>query len=228
MVESKVLIGIVTGEYARRADFYDYYNLLTKPPNCVVLMCHDRSPARGRNIIIEQAIENNCTHILFIDDDQTYKPEALTQLLAHDKDIVSGLYLSRAYPHQPLIFDYADDEGRCLYSYLLETDKGLKKIVAAGFGFVLMKTEFLKKMERPWVRLGELDNQEWCDDIGFFNRARKYTEDIYCDMDCLVGHMGTMIIWPSRNEKGEWLTGYDTNGKGMIHTPQVHPEVTVK
>src|SRR5688572_5624514 len=114
MVESKVLVGIVTGEYARRADFYDYYNLLEKPENCMVLLCHDRSPAKGRNLVIEAALEHNCSHVLFIDDDMAFKSHALMQLLEHDVDIVSGLYFSRSFPHQPLIFDVADESGACL------------------------------------------------------------------------------------------------------------------
>jgi len=218
----KVLIGLITGEYARRADFYDYYNLLEKPPGTIQLFCHDRSPAHGRNQIIEQGLEHKCTHILFMDDDMVCKPNALKQLLEHDTDIVSGLYLSRAYPHQPLIFDIADEDGSCLYSYLNGNESRLKEIVAAGFGFCLVKTDVFKKMENPWVRLGELDPQEWCDDIGFFNRARAVGIKMYCDTECLLGHIGTVIVSPRKHE-GKWYTDYDTSGKGAVSTPQVNP-----
>lgn len=226
MVDSKVLIGVVTGEYARRADFYDYYNLLEKPAGCVVLFCHDRSPAHGRNLIIEQALLNDCTHVLFIDDDMAFDADSLNKLIADDKDIVSGLYLGRAYPHQPLIFDYADEEGRCLYSYLEPDTPHLKKIVAAGFGFCLIKTSVFKRMEKPWVRLGELQSDEWCDDLGFFNRARlSGIDDIWCDTSVRCGHIGTVIVWP-KFENGQWLTGYDTGGKGMLSTPQITSEMS--
>lgn len=224
MVDPKVLIGVITGEYARRADFYDYYNLLIKPNNTFSLFCHDRSPAKGRNLIIEQAFIYDCTHILFIDDDMAYKPESLNQLLEHDLDIVTGLYLSRAYPHQPLIFDCADEDGRCLYSYLNANEPRLKEVVAAGLGYCLIKTDVFRKLEKPWVRLGEIDSQEWCDDIGFFKRVREAGFKIFCDMECLVGHMGTMVIWPQKKD-GLWYTGYDTSGRGMISTPQINPNI---
>ena len=227
MVENKVLIGLITQEYARRADFYDYFNLLEKPPNCHIIYCHDRSPAKGRNLIIEAAIENGCTHVLFMDDDMACKPEALKQLLEHDVDIVTGLYLSRSFPHQPLIFDVADDSGACLYAYLMGGESRLREIVAAGLGFCLIKTDVFHKMDKPWVRLGELNNEEWCDDIGFFNRVRKAGIKVHCDMECRIGHIGTMIIWPNQDD-GKWMTGYDTNGKGMINIPQVVPEIVSK
>lgn len=227
MVDYKVLIGIPTGEYARRADFFDYFNNLTKPNNTVIMFCHDRSPAHSRNLIIEQALIHECTHILFIDDDMAFKANALNMLLEHDANIISGLYLTRSYPHQPLIFDYADDDGKCLFSYLDGNESRLKEIVACGLGFCLIRTEVFRMIEKPWIRLGELDPEQWCDDIGFFKRVREAGFKIYCDMECQIGHIGTMIVWPNKVD-GKWFTGYDTSGKGMINTPQINPDVVYR
>jgi hypothetical protein len=221
MVDSRVLIGIVTGEYARRADFYDYVNLLQKPANTFQLFSHDRSPAHGRNLIINAALENDCTHILFMDDDMVPKPDALLRLLAHDVDSISGLYLSRAYPHQPLIFDDLDEEGRAIFSYLEDDLTGLKPIAAAGLGFYLVKTDVLRAMPKPWFRLGELDSEQWCDDIGYFYRLRQLGVESYCDLDVQVGHIGTFVITPNIQEDNKWYSSYDTNGKGGVNTPQI-------
>jgi len=220
MVNNKVLIGVITMEYGRRADFYDYYNLLIKPEGSMVLFRHDSSPAHGRNLLIQAAQENNCTHVLLIDDDMAYKPDALLKLLEHDKDIVSGLYLHRSYPHAPLAMDLADDNGSCAPMYLLDTMQGLQPIVAAGFGFLLVKTSVFDKLEKPYVRLGELDPEQWCDDIGFFNRVRKAGIQSYVDLDVRIGHMGSMTIWPNY-EGGQWHSMYDTNGVGGINIPQI-------
>lgn len=224
MAHIKVLVTYTTGEATRRPDFYDYINLLKLPPDTLVLPNHGRSPARSRNMLIEAAQDNNCTHILFIDDDQTFEPDALLRLLEHDKDIVSGLYLSKAYPHQPMVFDLADDNGSAAPCYLMteDTDK-LKPIVAAGFGFLLVKMSVFDKLEKPYIRLGELNCEEWCDDIGFFNRVRKAGIQSYCDMTVFIGHFGSMIIKPYRDEKGVWYTTYDTAGTGAINTPQITP-----
>ncbi len=223
MESNKVLIAVTTGEYARRADFYDYHNLLIKPPNSLVLLNHGRSPARGRNMCIDAAIENGCTHVLLCDDDMAYKPNALLQLLEHDKDIVTGLYYSRAYPHQPIVFDLVDQDGAAFPMYMVGNEPRLVPIKAAGLGFVLIKTEIFKRLEKPYVRLGELNQEEWCDDIGFFKRVREAGIQSYCDMEAMIGHMGTMIIWPNRQD-GKWFTGYDTGGTGSINTPQIVPE----
>ena len=211
----KVLIGASTGEFPRRADFYDYMNMLEKPADSVIMFSHERSPAAARNQIFQQGLEYGCSHILIVDDDQAFRPNALNLLLEHDVDIVSGLYFGRAWPHKPLIFDLADEEGACRYYKMNGMTKRLVPIVAAGFGFLLIKTEILNKIEKPWVRLGELNPQEWCDDIGFFKRVREAGIKSYCDLECKIGHIGSMIVWPTRVEN-EWYAGYDT-GPGTIN-----------
>jgi hypothetical protein len=217
--EVKVMIGASTGEFPRRADFYDYMNALEKPIGSVLMYSHERSPAHARNTIIQNALNHNCTHVLLIDDDHAFRSNALSMLLEHDVDIVTGLYLGRAYPHRPLIFDLAEPDGSCAYVRLNGDEERLKPIVACGFGFCLMKTEIFSRIEKPWVRLGELDPEQWCDDIGFFNRARKVGIKAYCDMECRIGHIGSMIVWPNKQD-GQWFTGYDT-GQGSINVPQI-------
>lgn len=218
-MDTKTLIGVSTGEYARRADFYDYLNMLIKPSGSYVLLCHDRSPAKARNLIIDAALEHGCSHVLLIDDDMAYKPDSLIRLLEKDRDVVSGLYFSRAYPHQPIIFDLADDDGACFPMYMTPERQGLIPMQASGFGFLLIKLSVFAQLEKPYVRLGELNSEEWCDDIGFFNRLRKARIDSFCDLDCRVGHMGSFIAWPDYTD-GQWVTIYDTNGKGSVNIPQ--------
>ena len=220
MVDTKVLLAYITKDYISRSDFYDYMNLMIKPHNSMQAPSHDRSPAHGRNVLIQHALDNNFTHILFMDDDVVPKPDALIQLLEHDLDIVSGLYLSKAYPHEPIVFDVADEEGACLPMYLDSDNQRLRQVVAAGLGFCLIKTHVFRVMAKPWIRLGELDPQEWCDDLGFFKRVREAGFKIYCDTECLIGHIGSMIIRPNKQKDGKWYTGYDTGGRGMINTLQ--------
>lgn len=218
---NKILIGIPTAEYARRADFYDYLNGLIKPDGTYVFMSHGQSPARNRNLMIKYALEQNCTHVMFIDDDTAFPPDMLMKLLAHDVDIVTGLYLMRNFPHQPIIFDSSMEDGRCAYHFLDNNEKGLIEILNCGLGSCLIKTHVFKAIEEPWIRLGELEKDHWCDDIGFFNRVRAKGFKIHCDLDCPVGHVASMIIWPDRVD-GKWMTVYDTSGKGRVSFPAIN------
>ena len=223
----KPCIAIPTSEYARRADFYDYLHLIDMSElECGISFTHGQSPARGRNILIETALQNECTHILFLDDDVVVRPNVLKQLLAHDKDIVSGLYLMRNHPHFPVLFDEAFSDGKCKFSFLSKDRQGLVQAVNCGFGCVLIKTDVFKKMadDIPWIRLGQCERDHWCDDVDFFNRARdKYGYQIWCDLECIVGHMVSGTIFPSRKENGTWVTLATLDQQHMFELPQVVP-----
>ena len=225
--DRKILIAIPTGEFARRADFLDYLNQLDKPATCMLMSTHGSSPASGRNAMIEQALLHKCTHIFFIDDDMAFKADTLVRLLAHDVDIVSGLYLQRRYPHSPIIFDEMDEIGNSRFNFL-SAHSGLIPIVAAGLGCCLIKTSVFEKLEKPYIRLGEIHSDEWCDDIGFFKRLGDVGVKSFCDLDVLVGHIASMIIWPSKNKNDEWMVEYDTNASERVAFPQFNPLIYEK
>lgn len=204
---SKVLVALVTGEYIRQSSFIPSFIGLQRPEGSVTSTVHGQSPAAGRNAIIKQALENNCTHIFFMDDDMIFPPDTLMKLLVHDKPIVTALYLLRSFPHRPAFFDKAYPDGKCKFAPLVPGMTGLVKGVNAGLGAVLIKTEVFTRMEEPYVRLGELDKDGWCDDVGFFNRCREVGYDVYCDLDTPVGHMTYSTIWPEYID-GVWHTNY--------------------
>jgi hypothetical protein len=223
-MDTRILIGVPTCEYARRADFYDHLDALDKPVGTYISRSHGPSPARNRNLIIAEAIKLDCTHVFFVDDDMAFKPDTLMRLLAHDKDIVTGLYLMRPNPHQPIIFQSVDATGRCSHRYLDETDSGLIEIVNCGLGVCLINTRVFKAMSNPWVTLGQIEQDNWCDDIHFFNKAREAGFKIYCDVDTPAGHSCT--IWPHRVDN-QWVTVIDTGGKNVTTVPQIRSAVLV-
>lgn len=217
-MEKKTLIGLSTAEYIRRADFIPSFLALQKPPNSIMITVHGQSPAKARNLIIEQGIANDCTHILFVDDDMILQPDTLMRLLSHDKDIVSALYLLRSFPHYPALFNEAFESGVCKFMSL-DKQEGLVKGVNCGLGCVLIATDVFKKLEKPYVRLGEIEPDGWCDDIGFFNRCRNAGFDIYCDFDATIGHLANVTVWPEKHNN-KWMTNYK-HQKGNVLMSQI-------
>ena len=218
----KIMIGYPTGEFGRRVDFYDFLNQLIVPCDQLRMSPHGQSPAKARNLIFEQALLHNCTHVFLIDDDMALKPDTLVKLLEHDKDVVSGLYVARAFPHNPIAFSAFNELGHALLLNLNKDIKGLVKVAATGFGCCLIKTDVLKKMSRPWVKLGSINPEEWCDDIGFFWQLQKEAPEVevYLDTEVRPGHIGSMILWAHQDENYNWMTGYDASGNSMIYVPR--------
>lgn len=222
-MNQKILIGVPTAEMARRADFYDYFNILDKPEGTVITFCHGQSPARNRNLIIEQALNIRATHVLFLDDDVAFKPSLLNDLSRHDVDAVTGLYFMRNFPHRPILFDIAQADGKCMHT-VLNGQTGLIPAVASGLGCVLIKTDVFRAMDKPWITLGEAEKDHWCDDISFFNRFRAAGFQLWCDMSVLVGHMAQCTIWPEVQDN-QWYVKYNTLGTAEVIFPIPRQEV---
>jgi hypothetical protein len=125
----------------------------------------------------------------------------------------------RNYPHLPLIFDIAQENGECSHHFMNSFDDGLIPIINCGFGAVLIKTKVFRDMDSPWVTLGEYERDHWCDDISFFNRARKAGFELFCDTNVRVGHYTTTLITPQKID-GKWITRYDSFGTMALAVPQ--------
>lgn len=222
----RVMIGVATAETARRAAFYDYLMALKQPMGTMLSFVHGQSIARGRNLIVRQALDNGCSHIFFLDDDTTFEPDTLIKLICHNVDMVTGLHLMRNYPHRPLIFDYFNNKGEAHIRYLDDDDSGLIKIAGSGLGCCLLKCKVFSRLEEPWFRLGEVVKDDLGEDLGFFNRAVNIGLQHYVDLDCLIGHMASTTVRPHRNANGMWMTTYDTVGEDVVSFPQLKSSET--
>lgn len=221
---TKVMVGIPTMGFSRNDHFYDYYNMLLKPELTPVMFARGQSPARNRNIIIRKALELECTHVFFLDDDIAIPHDALMKLLANSHlDVVTGLYLMRNFPHNPIIFDEAYNDGKCKHHFLENDEHNtLIPIVNCGLGCVLIKIEVFKTLEEPWIRLGETESDHWGDDVGFFNRVREAGFKLFCDLSITAGHMCQVEVRPVY-QNGKWYTLYNTHGDGGALFPAVKP-----
>ena len=214
----KVLIGVPTAEQARYGRFYDYVDMIQKLPGSEKMYSRSQSPARNRNIIIRYALSRGFTHILFLDDDVAVPADVMLKLINHDKDMVTGLYMMRNYPHRPILFDIAQEDGACAFTELNGQSDGLVPAVASGLGCCLIKTDVFRGMEDPWITLGEYEPDHWNDDISFFNRARAAGFQLYCDLSVQCGHMCTVMVIPAY-VNGKWVITYDTQGTKAVSFP---------
>lgn len=218
--DKKIMIGVPTGEMGRHATFWDYYNLMWKPEGTVCTLAHGQSPAAARNGMIEAALEHDCTHIMFIDDDMGLAPNTLAQLASHDLDIVSGYYVMRQYPHQGLIFDKAIESGECSWYEVRDDEHGLVECVATGLGCILFNLRVFENLEKPWIRLGEIQKDGWCDDIGLFKRIREAGFKIHIDLDVTPWHFAHLMVRPTKKDQ-KWHVELGTFTPQTIVMPMV-------
>jgi hypothetical protein len=211
-------IGVSAAETARFTDFWDSFVHVDRPPDTRIEVARGANIARNRNGLTEHALAAGAEWVWFVDDDQVFAPEALTRLLSHDRDIVSGLYVARDVPFKAQIFDRVDAQGKAAHRLFEPADAGLVQILAAGAGSLLVKRRVLEGLSAPYWTLGQIAKDEWGDDLDFCHRARAAGFDIWCDLDCYVGHKIQATLWPQRTEQG-WVTTLVASNQPVAHFP---------
>lgn len=147
----------------------------------------------ARNLIVAEALKQECDWIFWIDDDMVIKPDVniIEKLMAHDKDIISPLFFSRCYPFIPMIFKRKTWASRyCVYDNIIDYPKGLLKVDGVGFGCVLTKVEIFKKLTQPYFWANEIFGE----DLFFCENCTRAGIEIYCDTTVDVGHIGEPIV----------------------------------
>jgi len=148
--------------------------------------------AMQRQQLVDEALETDCTHILWLDSDMVFPSNLLQALLSHDKDIVACNYSTRVEPHRPVAFDNPGNLDSRLGS-----GEGLTSVFAVGAGCMLVKREVYQKLSKPHYSV------EWNDDysnmvgedIFFCQKAKDNGYEIWVDqtMSNSIGHSGTKL-----------------------------------
>lgn len=153
MSEQKlVLIGMPNGSGQVPASMVSSLLQLRKPVPCAFMIVERQMIEMSRNAIVMEAIKNNASHVLMVDDDNPIPPDTLEKLLEDNKDVVIAPILSRN-PNKNGIHDlcafYMEEvDGVKLYKNIdmFRDDGYLHKIDGGGTGCMLIKIEVLKKL----------------------------------------------------------------------------------
>lgn len=152
-----------------------------------------------RQELVEDAIKHNCTHLLFIDSDQTFPANLAHRLLSHGKDVVACNIVTKTIPAQPTArLKSAWPGGNVVYS---DPDlHGLEQVWRVGTGVMLLNLCVFDKIQKPWFpmtykSLGQDGRMEWeGEDWGFCSKLEDAGIPIFIDHDMSreIGHLGQM------------------------------------
>lgn len=149
----------------------------------------------ARNQIANHAIVNGFDYLLFIDSDMVFPADGLKKLMAHDKDIVGGLYFGRRGKHEPIAYKEVTPRGWFDNPSCTPIDKfqGLQEVQGMGLGFCLIKVDALKKIVKRYKSIFE-PIKGLGEDLAFEYKARKCGYKIYCDTYMDIYHVAQTKI----------------------------------
>lgn len=143
----------------------------------------------SRNKIAKMAIEKGFTHVMMIDQDIAFETEGINKLLAHDKDIIAGLYFRKTPPHQPTIAQTVD--GKLTIPEVFPKKK-LFEVTSVGTGFMMVKTEVYKNLKYPYYfyRYHNKNKTYVGEDVYFCLKAREKNYKVWVDPTIELAHVG--------------------------------------
>lgn len=145
------------------------------------------------------------THLLFIDADTIPPADVLEKLLAHDKDIISGLTPILHYDRQKMTWGTMDncfthqdkDKDGQIRTHAVQRNTGLHKIWRCGTSCLLIKKEVFEKLEKPYFKF-EFDEEilkpKRSEDLYFCDKAHEAGFEIWCDSSVICNHSKEVIM----------------------------------
>jgi hypothetical protein len=107
-------------------------------------MANESLVTRARNNLVAKCMMNpKITHILFIDADVGFDAESIFKLIAHDKDVVGGIYPKKTFEPN-YVFNPSTDSAR---------DGDLIEVEDIGTGFLLIKRKVIQTMFDKFPKL---------------------------------------------------------------------------
>lgn len=152
----------------------------------------------ARDKIACKAINNEYTHVLWLDSDMIFQPTILDDLQDCGKDFVTGIAHSRRPPFLSCVFKRADDLSHLerFEDYPAEPFE----VAGCGFACVLISTEILRAVQLRH-KTCFLPEMQWGEDLTFCRRARALGYKIYAEPCVKLGHIGHEVIWPEDHER---------------------------
>lgn len=150
--------------------------------------------SRARNLIADEFMRSDSTHLMFIDSDMTFEPESILRLLAWNQDraIVAGAYEARKQGKVYILTLDADANGDVIMD-----DMGLVKARRVATGFMMIHRRVFETMRDAYPELEHKDNMTDKKLYGYFDF--KLTPEGYIGEDFLfcqrAADIGLNDIW---------------------------------
>lgn len=143
----------------------------------------------GREAVLKAAIEQaGASHVLWLDTDMTFPPETAIRLAQHDQPIVACNCVMR----DPRLIWTAKRDGKRIPTNPEST--GLEPVDTVGLAVMLMRTDVIGSLLRPWFRHGwnAAANSDIGEDVLFCRSLRNAGHQIVIDHDLSkeIGHIG--------------------------------------
>ncbi len=148
----------------------------------------------ARNQLACKAINENFTHILFIDSDMVFHDTIVEDLTFCGKDFVCGAFQSRRRPYNSCVFTSLKPLER-VKEYGVEPFR----VAGCGMACTLISTEILKEVQQRYGNCFDpetINGVQFGEDLAFCWRVGQIGREIWCEPTARIGHIAWVPIYP--------------------------------
>ena len=232
----RVLLGVPYNKYVEPETYKSIYDLdIPASIDVEFQQFYGYNIEQIRNLIAHWAV--NYDYLFAVDSDIELPKDALTRLLAHDKDIVSGVYIQRK-PGFEIVEAYKSTPsgGQVTIPWTELQPPGLYEVVGCGFGCVLVKSEVLRKVGYPQFEYHMNPNLtiKQSEDVDFCTKARAKGAKVFVDSSIVCNHFGKGSFRPSDPKpktappKPIGPPPVELREGEIVHIPSIKEEITTR
>lgn len=207
----KILVGVPTGSsiMTRTAQsLLQWQSQRIFPSNLVFKQ--ETVLEKARNELVWQAVEMGATHLMCIDSDMVFKPDAIDTLVSRNKDIIGGVYYGRMMPKR-MVFRIEDEMPQEID---ISKEEDVFEVDFVATGFLLINMRVFTKMEPPFFKMHwtpedfgikkrPFPQNFMGEDAYFCLSAKQKGFSVWADQTIPLGHVGTHMYHQLDHEAWE-------------------------
>jgi len=201
--DKKIGIAITSFGAFDNSVYHNHLSILLdwkKRHNIEVYHAADNQQEASLNAITDNAINDGCEFILFLEHDNLYEKDLLDRLLKHDLDVVTGYYPFRNWPYAPI--PLKKEKNGLLYRFEYSqgdpTKDNLMEMTVGCFGCCMIKVSVFKDLlSKGLVFRREFDkktNATLTPDIVLFQDLAQQGYKIIVDGNARAGHLTKKMV----------------------------------
>jgi FkbM family methyltransferase len=195
--KKKILIAIPTARNIEPETFKSIYDLIIPEGyEATFQYFYGYNIDQVRNLIADWVVKG-FDYLFSVDSDISFPSNTLLKLLAHDKDVVSGLYIQRKPGlHILEIYEHTAQGGVTNMPYEKLKGRSLVEIAGCGFGCALVKAEVMREIGYPQFKYhSAVDHRHTVsEDVDFCRKASDKGFKIWADPSVLCSHTGSFTF----------------------------------
>lgn len=197
----KILIAIPTAKYIETETFKSIYDLqIPEGYEVDFQYFYGYQIDQVRNLIADWIVKGPYDYLFSVDSDIVLPSDCLIKMLAHDKDIVSGVYIQRFHHKQtPELYRINASGGLTNIEINDLAGNGLIPIDGCGFGCVLIKKHVFSVIDYPhFVYHSAIDHRNTVsEDVDFCIKVRQKGFKMFADVSIICKHIGSHLFVPT-------------------------------